>query len=224
LAARCGSFSLLGDVFLPHLERRPDGSARSQGGRIGASGCSAAWIAHLTGGQGVGSSNLPSPTEEAHLRIDMCEIPLSSSRLKANTTGVDTPPEVAGGGRPEERARVDHRHGALDSRAPADPGPTGGQRPIPTPPSAVLLRDRICPACPRSTHMHDASSFAGMGGDGAGGRNRDLADCLGPGDEGHARAGPGRGNRHALERVSPTAQESPSPRGVPRDQVLSGGG
>ena len=36
--------------------------ARSRGGRIGASGCSAAWIAHLTGGQGVAGSNPASPT------------------------------------------------------------------------------------------------------------------------------------------------------------------
>ena len=49
----------------PHIPAQlPYRSEDPPGGRMRASGCSAAWLAHLTGGQGVGSSNLPSPTEE----------------------------------------------------------------------------------------------------------------------------------------------------------------
>src|SRR5207244_8683310 len=58
-AGRVGSWTR-GVESLPH----PAGgrSEGSPGGRMGPSGCSADWIAHLTGGQGVAGSNPASPT------------------------------------------------------------------------------------------------------------------------------------------------------------------
>src|SRR6266550_3872413 len=46
-------------------------SGSSPGGRIGPSGCSAAWIAHLTGGQGVAGSNPASPTAEQATGLEL---------------------------------------------------------------------------------------------------------------------------------------------------------
>ena len=93
---RCGSFTLPGDVFLPHLHARPERSCEGPGGRIGASGCSAAWIAHLTGGQGVGSSNLPSPTA-CHASAHLCHW-VSPSANGLLTAGVAARPGGRGPG------------------------------------------------------------------------------------------------------------------------------
>jgi hypothetical protein len=41
---------------------------RGKAGRIDVAGRGAAWLARLTGGQEVGSSNLPGPTEKVQVR------------------------------------------------------------------------------------------------------------------------------------------------------------
>ena len=46
-------------------------------------GCGAAWLAHLSGGQGVGSSNLPSPTSTKHLLdVGALLVPVTSPRCR----------------------------------------------------------------------------------------------------------------------------------------------
>jgi hypothetical protein len=71
-------------------------------------GCGAAWIAHLTGGQGVGGSNPPSPTNLAgetlsHLPetpgfcAHLCTGAFGASQLHARRTVVKTAFPLQGG-------------------------------------------------------------------------------------------------------------------------------